>query len=192
MLVARVLGGYGGIAASFRAERALAPSEARLMFYAMLACALVFAARFPALMRDLPPGIAGDAEATTALAGAQLVAHVLFAPLALYGLAALTRLVARAAGGQGSWRDARLALFWSMLLGAPVTVAAGAGASLAAAAGLAVGPLLTLAASLLVLRFWAICLAEAEGFRQTRAVFAALLAIPLAVAALTWAARLGQ
>jgi hypothetical protein len=32
-----------------------------------------------------------------------------------YGLAALSRLVARALGGQGSWYGARLALFWALV-----------------------------------------------------------------------------
>ena len=38
----------------------------------------------------------------------------------LYALAALSHLVARAAGARGTWYDARLALFWALLAASPL------------------------------------------------------------------------
>ncbi|HEU0222063.1 MAG TPA: hypothetical protein VFR34_07625, partial [Paracoccaceae bacterium] len=163
-LAQRIAGSYGDVRASFRAERAAGPSEARLLFFAMLACGAVYVARLPNLMRDLPPELEAGPGLAPAFVGAQFVAHVMFGPLLLYGLAALTRLGARLGGGRGSWAGARLALFWALLLGAPVTLVAAALSSLSGMAGLGIGPVLTFAASLIVLWFWALCLAEAEGF----------------------------
>lgn len=183
MLAGRVLSAYGGIRASFRAERARAPSEARLLFYAMLAAGLVLVARLPQLAAAVPAG-----APPAAFLGANLVAHVFFGPLLLYGLAALSRLAAAAAGGRGDWRGARLALFWAVLLGAPLSLLAGAAGNLAAALGLPPGPVLSTAAGLATLWFWALCLAEAEGFARALPVGLALLAVPAAVAALLGAA----
>ncbi len=42
-----------------------------------------------------------------------------------YGLAALSRLVARALGGQGSWYSARLALFWALAVVSPLMLLQG-------------------------------------------------------------------
>lgn len=177
-LVGRVLSGYGGVGASFRAEAGRI-SEARLLLYAMLGCALVFAARLPALMQALPGGVAvGD------FIGAQVVGHVFFGPLMLYGLAAVSRLGARAAGGQGGWQPARLALFWALLLAAPPILLVETALTAAGLTGSAAARPLSLGPWLLYLWFWAVCLAEAEGFRRTALVFACLAAVPLAVAAL--------
>lgn len=58
--------------------------------------------------------------------------HLLATGLALaatiplwYGLAALSRLVARALGGQGSWYGARLALFWALAVISPLMLLQG-------------------------------------------------------------------
>jgi hypothetical protein len=42
-----------------------------------------------------------------------------------YGLAALSRLVARALGGQGSWYAARVALFWALATVSPLMLLQG-------------------------------------------------------------------
>ena len=39
-----------------------------------------------------------------------------------YGVAALSRLLARAFGGRGSWYSARMALFWAMLAVSPLVL----------------------------------------------------------------------
>jgi hypothetical protein len=58
--------------------------------------------------------------------GGAMLAWLALMPLALYGLAAVTHLAARAVGGRGDFYGARLALFWSLLAAAPMWVLAGA------------------------------------------------------------------
>lgn len=177
-LPGRLLAGYGAVAASFRAELAGA-SEPRLVFRAILGGALVLLARLPALAGAVPADVP-----PAAFLAAQLVAHLFFLPLALYGLAALSRLGARLFGGRGNWRAARAALFWALLLAIPPMLLAEAAVTLAGLRGTLAGAALTTAPWFAYLWFWAVCLAEAEGFRRPGLVFAGLMAIPLAGAAL--------
>ena len=82
------------------------------------------------------------------------------APLALYAIAALSHLIARALGGQGSWYSARLALFWSLLAASPLWLLNGLVAGFIGP-GLQLG--LTSAIALAVfLIFWGLSLIEAE------------------------------
>ncbi|MDP2740419.1 MAG: YIP1 family protein [Pseudorhodobacter sp.] len=83
----------------------------------LAACALNLVAQGPGLVRAaaLDPSRPLDAR----IGGAAL-ATLFLLPLLAYGLAALSHLVARAFGGQGSGYGARLALFWALLAIAPV------------------------------------------------------------------------
>lgn len=61
-----------------------------------------------------------------------MVQHLFATGLALaatipfwYGLAALSRLVARALGGQGTWYGARIALFWALAVVSPLMLLQG-------------------------------------------------------------------
>jgi hypothetical protein len=173
-LVGRVLSGYGGVRASFRAEAARI-SEARLLFYAMLGGGLIFLARMPVLAGMVPAQVpAAD------FLGAQFVSHVFFLPLALYGLAALSRLGARAFGGTGGWQAGRLALFWALLLAVPLVLAVEAATTALGVRGTSVGVAVATAPWIAYLWFWAVCLAESEGFTRPGLVFAGLLTVPLA------------
>jgi hypothetical protein len=188
VLFRRVLSGYGDIRASLRAERAENPPEARLLAWVTFACLLIFAARLPTLVAAAPEAIAAGEGTMPAYLGASFVAHVFFAPLLFYGFAAAARLIAQAAGGRSTWKDARLALFWSLLLSVPFTILANAAA---VALGGPVALVLTTAPLLPFLWFWSVCLAEVEGFRDTRRVAAALLALPASALLLLWLAGRG-
>jgi hypothetical protein len=77
-----------------------------------------------------------------------------------YGLAALSRIVARAMGGQGSWYAARIALFWALASVSPLMLLQGLVAGM-------IGPgpalwLVTTAAGLAFLWLWLTMLHEAE------------------------------
>lgn len=93
------------------------PREDRALVFLMLACGLIFVAQWPRLAREahLTEGL----ELNDLLAGA-VMGLIFIAPLALYALAALSHLAARAMGGQGTWYSARLALFWALLAAAPL------------------------------------------------------------------------
>ena len=93
--------------------------EDRALICLFTACLLIFVSQFPALMR------ASEPESFEARVVGPLFAWLFVAPLFMYILAALSHLLARLAGGQGSWFGARLALFWSMLAAAPLWLASG-------------------------------------------------------------------
>ncbi len=112
------------IAATYMAPRraarrklAQAPGEETLLAYVMFASLIAFCARIPALIAQ-----ADTLPSPSTFIGAQFVAAMIFGPLFLYALAALSYLLARALGGRGSGRDARLALFWVLLTMQPLVI----------------------------------------------------------------------
>ena len=153
------------IARSWRAPRAAlrrqldgGAGEDRALIYLVVACLLIFVAQWPRLAREahLDPSVPLDARV-----GAALLGWMFMAPLIFYALAALSHLLARLFGGQGSWFSARLALFWTMLVVSPLWLFYGLVAGLIGpgAAQTATG-LLLLGAFVI---HWGLCLAEAEG-----------------------------
>lgn len=90
--------------------------EDRALAFLMSFCVIVFFSQLPRLSREAH--LSG--QELNMLLGGTLMAWIFIAPLLLYSLAALTHLVARALGGQGSWFGARLALFWSLLASTPL------------------------------------------------------------------------
>jgi hypothetical protein len=77
-----------------------------------------------------------------------------------YGLAALSRLVSRALGGQGSWFGARVALFWALACVGPLMLLCGLVAGM-----IGPGPALwavTALAGVAFLWLWLTMLHEAE------------------------------
>lgn len=140
-----------------RRQLGLGVREDRALMYLMLACGLIFVAQWPRLSREayLDASVPLDARIGGALLGWFFVA-----PLGLYALAALSRIAARALGGQGSWYSARLALFWSLLAAAPMWLLNGLAAGF-------VGPgpgqqLISVLALGVFLVFWGISLHETE------------------------------
>ena len=92
--------------------------EDRALAILMGACALYFVSRLPALARDAH---LQNAELNPLLGGA-LFGWLFIAPLLMYGIAAVSHMVARALGGRGSWYGARMALFWSLLASSPLVL----------------------------------------------------------------------
>lgn len=90
--------------------------EAQALMTLMLACGLLFVAQWPPLSRL---AFESDQDLRMLLGGA-LMGWLFVAPLAFYGIAALSHLVARLVGGQGTWFGARMALFWALLATAPL------------------------------------------------------------------------
>ena len=120
------MGLVADIAESWRAPRRVMrrhldsdAGEGRPLMMLMLASALGFVAQMPRLAREahLDPQVPFEAR----LAGA-FFGLVCLAPLAFYGLAALSRIVARAAGSAMGWHGARVALFWALLAASPVAL----------------------------------------------------------------------
>ena len=137
--------------------------EDRAIAILMAACVLIFIAQWPRLAREAH---FDEAQTFQALMAGALMGWVFIAPLMMYALAALTHLILRPFGGQGTWFRSRLALFWALLAASPLWLFHGLLAGF-------VGPgvslnLVGLLALLAFFVFWAAGLIEAE--RQTTAV----------------------
>lgn len=91
--------------------------EDRALVFLIVACLLMFVAQWPRLQLEalIDPDIPLEARL-----GGALMGWLFIAPLALYAIAALSRIIARLLGGQGSWLSARMALFWSLLAVTPL------------------------------------------------------------------------
>ena len=131
--------------------------EDRALVYLVLACGLIFVAQWPRLSREahLNPEVP-----LQALIGGALMGWLFLAPLALYLIAALSHLVAKALGGQGTWFTARLALFWSLLAAVPLWLLYGLVAGF-----IGPGPALQLTGLIALAGFlaiWLLSLIEAE------------------------------
>lgn len=136
--------------------------EDRAIAWVMGACLIIFVGQWPRLQREAlmdPEGAPLDARI-----GAALFAWLFLAPLILYGLAALSHIVARLVGGRGTWWGARAALFWSLLATSPLFLLQGLVAGF-----LGEGPELTIASAATTLAFfwiWGVSLREAERPQQ--------------------------
>lgn len=133
------------------------PREDRAVLYLMVACGLVFVGQWPVAARQahLDPSVPLEARL-----GGALLAWLFIMPLLCYGLAALSRLIARGFGGQGTGYGARVALFWTLLVIAPLLLLRGMVAGL-------IGPglQLTLVDGVTTVAFllhWAVSIREAE------------------------------
>lgn len=97
--------------------------EDRAIVYLMVSCFLIFVAQWPRLRRvaegfepsPWPADMNFEGMMTYTFFGA-----VIILPLFMYGVAALSHLVAKVLGGKGSWYGARLALFWTLLATSPL------------------------------------------------------------------------
>lgn len=143
--------------AAIRRQLAGGENEGRALIYLMVACLLIFIAQWPRLSREafLQPEIPLDVRI-----GGALMGWVFIAPLVFYGLAALSHLFSRLAGGQGSFFGARLALFWSLLVISPIVLFLGLVAGFIGA-----GPAANATSLLLLVAFlyiWGSSLMEAE------------------------------
>lgn len=144
---------------SMRARLEGLRGEAQLLAMAMLVCFAGFLSELPGELERVPD------EARSQAVGWLLVGALFFGPLMLMGLAALSRLIARAFGGQGSWQHARLALLWALVLGLPLLLMNFVGLSFLGLIGLA--------------WIWAETLSEAEGFTRSWPAFVLIAGGPV-------------
>ncbi len=164
----------GAMASQLAAPKA----ESRALSYVYVASLIGFIASLPEVARQAET----DELPLTALVIGRLFSALFFAPLFLYGVAALSHLVAKRLGGQGSYYDARLALFWALLVAAPLLLAVAIlQAVLAAGPAYGAGSVLSLIGFAGFLWIWAACLSEAEGFVRSWVTAAVLAGISVAL-----------
>jgi hypothetical protein len=132
--------------------------EARALVFLLLGCFIVFLSQVPGiLVFDMP---AEDAPPLEARVGITFFAWLFVWPLLFYLLAALSHLIGRLLGGQGSFADARVALFWTVLAVSPLMLVR---AVVQAAAGHGGATLiLDLGVALAFCVLWGLSLVEAE------------------------------
>lgn len=92
------------------------PREDRALIYLMVGCLMVFVAQTPRLARE---AFVTDGNLQMLL-GASLLAWLFIAPLLLYGLGALTYVIAKPFRRQITSYGARVALFWALLASSPI------------------------------------------------------------------------
>lgn len=132
--------------------------EDRAIAYLMAACVVTFVGQWPRLQREAT--LNPEGPPLEALISGALMGWVFVVPLMAYGVAAVSHLLARLFGGQGTWWGARVALFWSMLAISPMMLLTGLVAGFVGE-----GPQLGVTGLATVLAFcaiWVISLVEAE------------------------------
>ena len=113
----RIVDAYADMRASTRSFIQTKPSEARLLFLALLSDVIFF------LARSISMVVAPPAEVQASLphyVGFGVVVAFLFRTSLFYVIAALAKVVALPFGGRGSWYDTRCAVFWAALVSAPI------------------------------------------------------------------------
>lgn len=142
--------------AALRRHLARGVSEPFAFSLLLIFLILAFVGQWPVAARDAH--FAGDAS-TAPRIFAKALAVLATIPL-WYGLAALSRVIARALGGQGSWYGARIALFWALATVSPLMLLQGLVAGM-----IGPSPALWAVSSLVGLSFlwlWLTMLHEAE------------------------------
>jgi hypothetical protein len=137
------------------------PREDRAIAILMAACVVMFIAQWPYLARlaHQDPTIPLEARL-----GGALLGWVFMVPLVLYALSAIVHVLARAAGGQASWFEARMALFWALLASTPLWLLNGLVLGFVGPGIEARGTGLLALAALFI--FWISGLREVEGARK--------------------------
>jgi hypothetical protein len=142
--------------AILRQHLARGQSEPFALSFLLVFLVLAFVGQWPVAAREA--FLAGEPSATPRIV-AVAYGVLLLIPLA-YLLAALSRLVARALGGQGTWYGARIALFWALAAIGPLFLLQGLVAGM-----IGPGPALTLVTVVVGVAFlwlWTTLLREAE------------------------------
>ncbi|MEM8753324.1 MAG: hypothetical protein AAGF90_10130, partial [Pseudomonadota bacterium] len=117
--VDRILDAYVDMRWSTRALIDTSPSEARLLFFAILSDVLFL------LARSLSMVVSAPAEVQAALptyVGAGVVLAFLVRTSLFYVVAIIAHIVAKPFGGEGSWYETRCAVFWAALVSAPIEI----------------------------------------------------------------------
>ncbi len=185
----RIVDAYADMRASTRSFIETKPSEARLLFLALLSDVIFF------LARSISMVVAPPVEVQASLpefVGLGVVIAFLIRTSLFYVIAALAKVASYPFGGRGSWYDTRCAVFWAALVSAPIEM---------------IGAILTVVVVFLRPSFpfldseWLIetpyfigpiafgfflaaGVAEAQGFRYTYRVMAALAIIGIGLIAL--------
>ncbi|MGB0505452.1 MAG: hypothetical protein ACPGGK_04580 [Pikeienuella sp.] len=113
----RILDAYANMRASTAAFILTRPSEARLLFLALLSDVIFF------LARSISMVVAPPAEIQASLpefVGLGILFAFLFRTALFYLIAILAKVISVPFGGKGSWYATRCGVFWAALVSAPI------------------------------------------------------------------------
>ena len=99
--------------------------EDRAIAFLMISCFLIFVAQWPRLRRVADGYEPSPWPAEMNFEGMMtytFFAAVIVLPLFMYGVAAVSHLIAKVFGGKGSFFTARMALFWTLLATSPLVL----------------------------------------------------------------------
>lgn len=112
----RMLEAWRDMSASTRRLIGERPTEGRILFYVVISDMVFFLSW--TMKTVLAPTVAAQGQMPLEMAGYMVVAFLMRTAV-LYVFAAGAYAVCAAAGGAGSWRDTRIAVFWATLVSAP-------------------------------------------------------------------------
>ncbi len=174
-LVDEIRAAWPGFRASMARQLAAPPREERLLFYVFLGCFLGFIAGLPGAIAQAR--LLEEPDAVTGVVAGRIFAAIFFAPLFLYGVAAVSVLAMRLAGKKQSFYTGRLALFWAILVAMPVLLGASLIEALVPVRVLA--EIINLLAFLAFVWIWASCLAQGFEVKRTGTVAVGILFLPV-------------
>lgn len=97
---------------------AAGPREDRAIATLAAGCLVLFVASWGRLAREA----AETGQELVPLMSNTLYATLFVVPLLMYGIAALSHLIAKPFGAKGGWFAARMALFWTLLATSPLLI----------------------------------------------------------------------
>ncbi|HSF92884.1 MAG TPA: hypothetical protein VLA51_11865 [Paracoccaceae bacterium] len=169
-----ILSGYSDIHGSLVRQLDGGLGEERILAYAAYVSLIAGVAQLPGSVRSVAQ--TGQADSFGAVVIGGFVATLFFAPLFLYGLAALSHLLAKPFGAKGTFFTARAGFFWSLVLASPLMLINSLALAILFTFGrdmpAAIGPYLGLTVFGIWLWIWAACLEVAESFSNQRKIFA--------------------
>ncbi len=118
-LYSEILRAYRGFGASMHRQLAQNPREEKLLLYVVLASLLGFVARVPGMI-DAARNSTNEEITIANLVGSNFVTTFFFGLIMLYIIASVSHLIAKIFKGAGTFKKARLALFWAALVIAPL------------------------------------------------------------------------
>lgn len=173
--VADIVGAYGGLRASMRNQIERGNDEPRLMAYLAFGCFVIFLSFLPRL---LATDLSGTDQSIAAGIIIWFFVVMFFAPLMLYGIAAISHMIAKGFGAKGPYQNARHAIAWMLVVLSPALIVKAMLSSVFITLEVPLAlSILNAVLALIVLRIWGAFLAECEGFTSSLKVSSIIAAV---------------
>lgn len=188
-LVTDIVDAYSDLRKSMAEQKNKGVGEERLLAFVSLACFFIFLSFLPKLIStDLS---ANPEQSLFAGIIVWFFAVMFFLPLILYGVAAISHLIARFFNGTASFFEARHALFWALVVLSPVFLLRGMLGSVVLQLNgdifHIINSILNFVLAFAIVRVWGAFLAEVENFNSVARVCVSIISVIVALFALIYA-----